>query len=1059
MKKKKKTGPSRLTIKDFLSGDGIVDIEGIKELRIDQLRRLGWELQLELPKRIRKQELQKLILSRLEWWSQNVSLTSQACGTPLKKYAHIKPEPRNKSIGGKVSRKAICFWWRKGRCQRGTRCRFRHPVAESCSGGVNEYRVKDRGYGRVKLDFGDGNLEKQFAGTNPSNSRRVNNPRVNNPEFVRLKHDSSSVVASGFQKKNCGFPKITSNLETDLQWEAERLWDWCKSRLREFMGMPEAVRFLEHVDWEKLKLPLYPKIIKNPLDLGTIRRKLDNLEYSNIFEFDKDMKLVWSNAKRFNQPGSTIFNSAGYLARSWNRVFAEIRTDPTVARLWGRKALGWKYKKPTMISGRDASIRQGLNNCNSWNSILVSSNGPDKAAQVSKPVGCISSKNPHSLFQRQEKKDKTGQAISEVFKKDDHSGFSSNVLEKDNLLDSLPVNNVSRSFGIPEKRQKRKRRDWATPVCSPKEKFYEPRQNGSSLVTKTGAELVVEIMEMNLSQLHKLREELNLKWHSKVSKAELQRRLIVYLKRKEELNFVKSVDASHWVPPCDLPTPPIVDVAGHNQVLGGSAREENGMQPNGDLSATNMEVDPLTKGVTDPRSIPKVETSKLLQNVLNDGKLRGARDLIEEKFVDIDGFVGRDSPSPVKDKETSLVNEIKALRSAVKVLKKSLHISENRRVQVEAKMRKMELCGSKNRLVNVMSLECTRELAANDDNKLGLVWNLSEKFEAFKSLDEYMSKLNHACRKTGEHPIAVLSESKRDTVSYPIQEPVKGLVDKAKDEICLDSDIIGHLTLNLETEVEVSSGFGGVKGNLLWFNTGDIGLTVRLVTGDKSRLMVIKPGFGFSLGKRERYTRVFLSSPVTPEILFSGISLKKCQARAIFFACTSGCECWLNELDVQNPSTLFRQPIVVTERKENTSEWNRRLGVKPLNKKRNSIRIAPMKGSNLPPGTLANKVRGIHNWITSTLQGAKLSSTHSDVIVTPSVEKPMSGDSFEVLWAEFKFEEDMWEDQVMWDIRYLLMGSKLGKILGFPPELEDIRGKIFISRDGDSERGRRNRGY
>ena len=100
MKKKKKTGPSRLTIKDFLSGDGIVDIEGIKELRIDQLRRLGWELQLELPKRIRKQELQKLILSRLEWWSQNVSLTSQACGTPLKKYAHIKPEPRNKSIGG-----------------------------------------------------------------------------------------------------------------------------------------------------------------------------------------------------------------------------------------------------------------------------------------------------------------------------------------------------------------------------------------------------------------------------------------------------------------------------------------------------------------------------------------------------------------------------------------------------------------------------------------------------------------------------------------------------------------------------------------------------------------------------------------------------------------------------------------------------------------------------------------------------------------------------------------------------------------------------------------------
>ena len=70
--------------------------------------------------------------------------------------------------------------------------------------------------------------------------------------------------------------------------------------------MPEAVRFLEPVDWEKLKLPLYPNIIENPLDLGTISRKLNNLEYSNIFEFDKDMNLVWSNAKKMQS--ARIYN-------------------------------------------------------------------------------------------------------------------------------------------------------------------------------------------------------------------------------------------------------------------------------------------------------------------------------------------------------------------------------------------------------------------------------------------------------------------------------------------------------------------------------------------------------------------------------------------------------------------------------------------------------------------------------------------------------------------------------------------------------------------------------
>ena len=142
---------------------------------------------------------------------------------------------------------------------------------------------------------------------------------------------------------------------------------------------------------------------------------------------------------------------------------------------------------------------------------------------------------------------------------------------------------------------------------------------------------------------------------------------------------------------------------------------------------------------------------------------------------------------------------------------------------------------------------------------------------------------------------------------------------------------------------------------------------------------------------------MFLSSPVTPEILFSGISLKKRQARAIFSACTSGCECWLNELDVQNPSTLFRHPIVVTERKENTSEWNRRLGVKPLNKKRNSIRIAPMKAINLPPGILAKKVQCIREWIIRTLQKAKLSPTYGNVNVLSSLEKLMKANMFEVL--------------------------------------------------------------
>ena len=83
--------------------------------------------------------------------------------------------------------------------------------------------------------------------------------------------------------------------------------------------------------WEKLKLPLYPNIIKRPMDIGTIKSKLDQSEYSSIFQFDKDMRLVWSNAKKFNQPGSNIYKSAELLRRDWARIFSKVKKDPAAS--------------------------------------------------------------------------------------------------------------------------------------------------------------------------------------------------------------------------------------------------------------------------------------------------------------------------------------------------------------------------------------------------------------------------------------------------------------------------------------------------------------------------------------------------------------------------------------------------------------------------------------------------------------------------------------------------------------------------------------------------------
>ena len=151
------------------------------------------------------------------------------------------------------------------------------------------------------------------------------------------------------------------------------MWEWCKYILQDFRKMPQAVLFLEPVDWEKLRLPLYPKIIKNPMDLKTIKEKLDRNQYSNIFEFNQDMNLIWSNAKAFNRPGSDIFKSAEFLCNVWKKRFASVRNDPVISMLGGKKALRSRKKN----SPRNRKIPKTMKECSNLKGLNAGKNLSD----------------------------------------------------------------------------------------------------------------------------------------------------------------------------------------------------------------------------------------------------------------------------------------------------------------------------------------------------------------------------------------------------------------------------------------------------------------------------------------------------------------------------------------------------------------------------------------------------------------------------------------------------------------------------------------------------------
>ncbi|CAR22909.1 chromatin-binding protein BDF1 [Lachancea thermotolerans CBS 6340] len=69
--------------------------------------------------------------------------------------------------------------------------------------------------------------------------------------------------------------------------------------------------FLEPVDPVALNCPTYFDYVKEPMDLGTVSRKLNNWEYENADQVEVDIRLVFKNCYAFN-PDGTIVNMMGH---------------------------------------------------------------------------------------------------------------------------------------------------------------------------------------------------------------------------------------------------------------------------------------------------------------------------------------------------------------------------------------------------------------------------------------------------------------------------------------------------------------------------------------------------------------------------------------------------------------------------------------------------------------------------------------------------------------------------------------------------------------------------
>mgnify|MGYP001355204581 CR=1 FL=1 len=67
--------------------------------------------------------------------------------------------------------------------------------------------------------------------------------------------------------------------------------------------------------------------IKTPIDMEMIEERLGSGHYTAVREYEADMRLLFSNAVVFNEPGSQISNDAQRLRKVLKRALESVNSD------------------------------------------------------------------------------------------------------------------------------------------------------------------------------------------------------------------------------------------------------------------------------------------------------------------------------------------------------------------------------------------------------------------------------------------------------------------------------------------------------------------------------------------------------------------------------------------------------------------------------------------------------------------------------------------------------------------------------------------------------------
>lgn len=182
-------------------------------------------------------------------------------------------------------------------------------------------------------------------------------------KFAAKKVEAEPVTLSCTKKR--GTPGITDVPKAKRQKMDRSTTLQCTSILKKLMTHPAGWVFNQPVDPVALNIPDYFSIISKPMDLGTIKSKLEKNIYLATEEFAADVRLTFANAMLYNPPSNNVHQMAKKLNDLFNTRWKTVDTN------WSESS---KVDPGKILSGgRGKTINSSRQKCSTTPSLHANS--------------------------------------------------------------------------------------------------------------------------------------------------------------------------------------------------------------------------------------------------------------------------------------------------------------------------------------------------------------------------------------------------------------------------------------------------------------------------------------------------------------------------------------------------------------------------------------------------------------------------------------------------------------------------------------------------------------